>query len=276
MGRRALLQRSGLLRVQRSREAVSGRHVVRLLPRRSESRQAARRPGEPGVGEPQFQRRCAVLVGGSHLRLEGREGSRQLFLPAVPQLAPRHARHVDRVDRQHQQPADDERGLLSGPPDGPGEEVGPRDDCGWRSRQPAVQRLRSPIGPARAVLRGTCHDVDPARPQGRIGFRRRSRGAEPRLHQHRPVQRGVAAALPADPRRPADLADQDLRRAPELGLLGSDRDADASHGEVLPGEHRSASPEGRARRPQSSHHGRRHHAAGKDGVRRHLRALPLE
>ena len=92
------------------------------------------------------------------------------------------------------------------------------------------------------------HDVDAARPQGRIGFRRRARRAEPRLHQHRPVQRGVAAALPADPRRHAHLADQDRRCAPELGLLGSDRDADARDGAVLPGEHRSASPEGRARR----------------------------
>ena len=47
----------------------------------------------------------------------------------------------------------------------------------------------------------------------------------------------------------ADLADQDRRRAEELGLLAGHRAADAEHGAVLPREHRPALPEGRAGRP---------------------------
>ena len=48
-----------------------------------------------------------------------------------------------------------------------------------------------------------------ARAQGRLRLRRRSGSAQPRLRQHRPVQRGVAAALQSARRRQADLADRD-------------------------------------------------------------------
>ena len=143
------------------------------------------------------------LVGGPHLRLEGREGPGQLLLPAVPQLAPGNTRHLARVHRQHQQPADDERRVLSRPADGRGEEMGPRDDCRRRSRQPAVQRLRARVGSARAVLQEPEHDLDAARPQGRLRLGGRARRAQSRLPEHRPLQRGVAAALPADRRRHA-------------------------------------------------------------------------
>ena len=47
---RALLQRSGVLLGSRSRAPVPRRHVVRLLPRRPESDQAAGRSREPDVG----------------------------------------------------------------------------------------------------------------------------------------------------------------------------------------------------------------------------------
>ena len=51
-------------------------------------------------------------------------------------------------------------------------------------------------------------------------------------------------------RRRADLADSARDGAEELGLLARDRDADAEHGALLPRQHRSALPEGRARRRQ--------------------------
>ena len=50
-----------------------------------------------------------------------------------------------------------------------------------------------------------------------------ARRAQPRLPQHRPVQRGVAAALQPGGRRQDHHADQDRRRAEELELLAGDR-----------------------------------------------------
>ena len=49
----------------KSGEAVPGRHVVWLLSRRPESDQAAPRSRKPQVGEPQLERRRAVLLGRS-------------------------------------------------------------------------------------------------------------------------------------------------------------------------------------------------------------------
>ena len=49
------------------------------------------------------------------------------------------------------------------------------------------------------------------------------------LHQHRDVQRRVAAALQRARRRQARLADCDRRRAEELGVLQGHRGADAGH-----------------------------------------------
>ncbi len=78
------------------------------------------------MGEPQLERRRAVLLVGPHLRLEGRHQREQLLLPGAAHLAARHARHLARLDRQHQQPAHDERGLLPRPAHGPGEAAGAR------------------------------------------------------------------------------------------------------------------------------------------------------
>ena len=70
-------------------------------------------PEHPEVGEPQLERRRAVLLDRSHFRLGSRRD--QLPLSAVPHLAARLARYVARLHRQHQQSADDERGLHLGP-----------------------------------------------------------------------------------------------------------------------------------------------------------------
>ena len=61
-----------LLQSQGPGAAVPRRHVVRLLPRRPEPDQAAGRSGEPEVGEPELERRRAVLLGRPHLQLERR------------------------------------------------------------------------------------------------------------------------------------------------------------------------------------------------------------
>ena len=57
-------------------------------------------------------------------------------------------------------------------------------------------------------------------------------------HQHRHVQRRVAAALQRAGRRQARHADHDRGRAEELRLLQGHRSADAGHGPVLPQDHR--------------------------------------
>ena len=51
--------------------ALPRRHVLRVLPRRAEPDQAAGRSGEPEVGEPELERRRAVLLDRPHLRLGG-------------------------------------------------------------------------------------------------------------------------------------------------------------------------------------------------------------
>ena len=103
-----------------------------LLSRRPESGQAAGRSRESAVGEPELERRRAVFLGRSHLQLAGRREQAELLLPAVPHVAARRARHVARLDRQHQQPADDERGLLPRAADGR------RPGSGARKRSPAA------------------------------------------------------------------------------------------------------------------------------------------
>ena len=193
---RTLLPRPGLLRAPRPGEAVPRRHVVRVLPRRPEPGQAAGRPREPEVGEPQLERRRAVLLVGPHLRLEGPTPTARASCTSAAHVAAGHARHLARLDRQHQQPAHDERGLPPRAAHGPGEEVGQGAPGRRRARQQAVQRLRAAERSAVAVLPGAGHDLDAARAQGRLGLGRRARRAEPRLPQHRPVQRRMAAPLP--------------------------------------------------------------------------------
>ncbi len=73
------------------------------------------------------------------------------------------------------------------------------------------------------VLQEPRRGVDAARPEGRLRLGRRPGGAQPRLYQHRPLQRGVAAAFQRRGGRPADHADRDRDRAGELGLLARNR-----------------------------------------------------
>ena len=59
--------------------------------------------------------------------------------------------------------------------------------------QQAVQRLPQCRRSARALSKALC--LAAAGAEGRLGLGRRARRAQPRLHQYRPVQRGMAAAL---------------------------------------------------------------------------------
>ena len=65
-----------------------------------------------------------------------------LHVPAGPHLAAGHDGHLAGLDRQHQQPAHDERGLQSRRAAGHGASAGARDARRRRTRQQAVQRLR--------------------------------------------------------------------------------------------------------------------------------------
>ncbi len=120
--------------------------------------------------------------------------------------------HLAGLHRQHQQPAHHERGLRL-----------PRRAWAWPSASgtrssPAASSTTSSSTtivdqrPADRVLRQAPARCDAARAEGRRRFGGPAGRAQPRLPQHRPVQRGVAAALQPGRRRQADHADPDRRR----------------------------------------------------------------
>ena len=105
-----------------------------------------------------------------------------------------------------------------------------RDQCGTSSRRP--------VPDAR-------YGVHAARAQGRLGFGRRARRAQPRLPQYRPVQRGMAAALQPVGRRQADHARSRLpTRSKNSVYWQATEQQTVGHGAVLP-EGRAARPAGR-------------------------------
>ena len=83
---------------------------------------------------------------------------------------------------------------------------------------------------ADAVLPEAEHLVDAAGAEGRFRFRGCAGRAEPRLSEHRAVQRGVAAALQSGDRRQADQPDPNRERGEELQLLAGDGSLDTAHG----------------------------------------------
>ncbi len=115
-----------------------------------------------------------------------------------------------------------------------------------RARQQAVQRLHQGRTADRVLRQGNVDGEDAARAEGRRRFGRPARRAESRVPEHRPLQRGVAAALQPDRRRQDDHADPHRRRAEELVLLECDRGGHAEHGAVLPQGRAAGPPEGRA------------------------------
>ena len=220
---RAVLQRSQLLPVEGAGAPLPRRSVLRLLPCRSEPREAAGEPRSAAMGESELDRRRAVFLGRPHLRVERRPVD--LLLPVPAHCPARLARYLAGVERQHQQSAHDERGLQPLGPARGGQALGARDIGAGQSREQAVQRFYQP-GAADAVLSAAEHGVDAACAEGRRRFRWRARGIEPGLSEHRPVQRRMAASFQSDPRRQAGHSDRDHDGTRELVLLGRDRVAD--------------------------------------------------
>ena len=139
---RAVLQRQGVLLRSGPRPAVSRRHDVRFLPRRAEPDPSAGRRRSAALGESQRARRRTVFLVGPRVQLDGDEERRQRLLSGAARLASRHARHLARLHRQHQQPADDERRVPAAAAHGPGEGMGQGKAGRRRARQQAVQPLR--------------------------------------------------------------------------------------------------------------------------------------
>ncbi len=219
---------------------------MRVLSRGPESDQAARRPGKPEVGEPQLERRRPVLLVGPRLQLAWPGQRKQCVLPGAAPVAARQPRHLARLDRQHQQSQDHERGLLPRPAHGTREKVGQRDAERRRPEEQADQRFRACRRSARAVLHPAKHGVHPTRAEGRRRFGGGARRAEPCLYQHRRLQRGVAASFSsADRWHPEDFADQTRGRSETFGVLAGDRGTDDQHGAVPAGQHVAALPAGR-------------------------------
>ena len=140
LGPGALLHRPQLLQPQGPRAAVSRRHVLRLLPYRPEPDQPAGRSCASGLEKPELHRRRAIHVGGPRVRLLGEPG--QLPVPVGPHLPAGQHGHLAGLDRQHQQPAHDERDLQSRRAHGAGAALGQGDAGRRRAQQQAAERLR--------------------------------------------------------------------------------------------------------------------------------------
>ena len=70
-------------------------------------------PEQSEVGESQLQRRRAVFLDRPHLRIGTATTTSNFVFQLFHTSRPGHARYFVRLDRQHQQPADDERGLSA-------------------------------------------------------------------------------------------------------------------------------------------------------------------
>jgi hypothetical protein len=221
------------------------------------------------------------LVGGQYFWWDrvfnwmGDKNAASVFYQALHVSRPGTLGHLARVDGQHQQ-SRTMNAVLPRRAHGAGEEVGQGDALRRRPQEQAVQRFSAGERSADGVLRGAEHDANAACVEGRVRFGRRARGAQPRLHQYRRVQRGVAPAFPSAARRHADLADSTRDGPGELRLLARHGNADAGHGAIPSRRWRAALPEGRPRRPRLSQHRRANARSGQSGLCRALRPMPLD
>ena len=103
--------------------------------------------------------------------------------------------HLAGFDRQHQQSAHDERGLQPRPAARAWRSAGARETLAGGELNNKQFNDFVASGPLTRVLREAGHGLDAARAEGRLRFRRRAGRAQSRLSQHRPVQRGMAAAF---------------------------------------------------------------------------------
>ena len=127
-----------LLQPQGSGASLPRRHVVRLLPCRAEPGESAGRPGAPGVGEPELDRSARSTCGSTGCSSTTRKPSRTNYMyPARSTPTGRAHGHLAGLDRQHQQPAHDERGLQ------PRRAAGHGASAGARRRSPAASSTTS-------------------------------------------------------------------------------------------------------------------------------------
>ena len=107
-------------------------------------------------------------------------------------------------------------------------------------------------GPLATLFAVAGHGLGPARAQGRRRLGGRARCPQPRVSQHRHLQRGVDAAFPAARRRQAASRRPHRSRAAQLGVFQGHRGADPRCGEVLPRNHRRSPSRGCSRRRRVS------------------------
>ena len=115
-----------------------------------------------------------------------------------------------------------------------------------------------------------------ARPQGWVGCGRRAGRAQSRLHQHRVVQRRMAAPLPGLYRHLPHQSDPDRNGRTQLGLLESHRAENAQYGALPAGGRQAGLSEGRSRQRYAIAGDHPAPRSWQDRVRRKLRALSLE
>ena len=166
----ALFHRSDLLQRQESGAAVPGRHVLRLLPCRAEPDQPAGRTRRIRNGRISVRRSARSTCGSTGC--SSMTPTRNNFMyPARPHLPAGRDGHLAGVDRLHQQPADDERGLR------PRRRGSTWRCAGARRRWPAASSNNKQFNDfvarrtADAILRDAEHRLDAARAEGRRPIR---------------------------------------------------------------------------------------------------------
>ncbi len=259
---------------QGPRQALSRGHVVRSLPRRPQSDQSAGRSEQSGVGQLELERRRPVFLGRSDLFPGG--GFRELRLSAASQLAARLARHLVRLHRQHQQPADDERGVSARATvvhakrwgketlTGGGLDNHQFNDYLKDGPLTGLYEPRETVWTPR-VLKDGSDSVGALGALNRVYINIGTFSEEWLTHFNALVG------------GQADFADQDRGGAEQLGLLQGHRSPDARRREVLPEDDRPRIIS-LTRLAASQYLTQRRGAADarQGGIRRELRALPLE
>src|SRR6202022_4222760 len=183
MGSREILYGRELLQGSQPHKALSRGHGLRILPCRTKSDPPAGRPVQSTMGQSQLNRRQPISLDGPGFRLFRRH--KGLSLSADAFLSSRNDGYVAGLDRLHQQSTHDECGLSLGLAAGRDAFLGEGDAEGRRAQQQATAGL---LRPAEYVLVAT-------RTERRLRFGRRARRPQPRLSQHRPLQRRVDEAL---------------------------------------------------------------------------------
>ena len=221
-----------LLRLEGPGAALPRRHVVRVLPRRARARS-----GRPPIPENPKWENLASNVGAQYFwvdRIFSWKNDPSNYMFQLLHTSRPGALDTSLVSTDY---INNPRTMNAVYNLGPRLQVGKR----WGKETLAGGGLNNSQfndyvkdGPLTEFFQKPDTVLDPARPEGRLGLGGRPGRAQSRVPEHRPVQRGVAAALQRARRREADLADRDRGRAEELRLLAGHRGADAQHGALLP------------------------------------------